>query len=193
MQNSWFHQLCLAGPEAAKQPHTLTKHHHVWLLVWCSFNEILCWFYARCNGTRIFQKVKLLTHQYICPQVLGIIKIFFCKCETSLCVLFGQQWLLPRNSPMDAVFTQSFSCCWIMNTDLNWGKWGPQFFRCCSGIFSKFKTLRQVMSLGGHLWNVQAQLLSPWMGKHQILPNCSLCIRFNFIFEITKGIWKQLS
>ncbi len=50
----------------------------------------------------------------------------------SLCVLFGQQWHLSWNSPMDAVFAQSLSYCWIMNTDLNWGKWGLQFFRCCS-------------------------------------------------------------
>ncbi len=27
------------------------------------------------------------------------------------------------------------SYCWIMNTDLNWGKWDLQFFRCCSGFF----------------------------------------------------------
>ncbi len=38
-------------------------HHHVWLLVWCSFlwNAVLV--YARCNGTRTFQKVQLLSHQ----------------------------------------------------------------------------------------------------------------------------------
>ncbi len=66
----------------------------------------------------------LISPQNICPKVLGIIKIFFGKCETSLCVLFGEQWLLPWNSSMDAVFTQSLSYCWIMNTDLNWGKWG---------------------------------------------------------------------
>ncbi len=30
------------------------------------------------------------------------------------------------------------------------------------------------------------------MGKHQILPNCSLSLRLNFIFEITKEIWQQL-
>ncbi len=36
---------------------------------------------------------------------------------------------------MDAVFAQSLSYCWIMNTDLNWGKWGLHFFRCCSGFF----------------------------------------------------------
>ncbi len=57
------------------------------------------------------------------------------KCEMSLCVLFGQQWLLPWNSPMDAVFVQSLSHCWIINIDLSLGKWGLQFFRCCSGFF----------------------------------------------------------
>ncbi len=66
-------------------------HPHVWLLVWCSFYEMLCWFYTRCNGTLTFQKVKLLSHQsteYL--GYLGIIKIFFGTCETSLCVVFGQ-------------------------------------------------------------------------------------------------------
>ncbi len=77
----------------------------------------------------------LISPQNICSKVLGIIKIFLGKCETSLCVLFGQPWLLPWNSPMDAVFAQSLSYCWIMNTDLNWGKWGLQFFRCFSGFF----------------------------------------------------------
>ncbi len=77
----------------------------------------------------------LISPQNICPKFLGIIKIFFGKCEMSLCDLFGQQWLLPWNSPVDGVFAQSLSYCWIMNTDLNWGKWGLQFFRCCSGFF----------------------------------------------------------
>ncbi len=77
----------------------------------------------------------LISPQNICPKFLWIIKIFFGKCETSLCVLFGQQWLLPWNSPMDAVFDQSLSYCWILNTALNWGKWGLQLFRCCSDVF----------------------------------------------------------
>ncbi len=83
------------------------------------------------------RKFQLLSHQsteYL-PKSLGIIKIFFSKCEMSLCVLFGQQWLLSWNSPMDAVFVQSLSYCWIMNTDLNWGNWSLQFFRFCSGFF----------------------------------------------------------
>ncbi len=40
----------------------------------------------------------LISPQNICSKVLGIIKIFFGKCEMSLCVLFGQQWLLAWNS-----------------------------------------------------------------------------------------------
>ncbi len=39
----------------------------------------------------------LISPHNICPKVMGIIKIFFGKCETSLCILFGQQWLW--NSP----------------------------------------------------------------------------------------------
>ncbi len=53
----------------------------------------------------------LIGPQNICLKVLGIIKIFFGKCEMSLCVLFGQQWHLSWNSPMDAVFAQSLSYC----------------------------------------------------------------------------------
>ncbi len=61
------------GPEAAKQPQTSHYHHHVWLLVWCSFYEMLCWLYARCNGTCTLQKVQLLSQQsteYL-PKSLG--------------------------------------------------------------------------------------------------------------------------
>ncbi len=39
---------------------------------------------------------------------------------------------------------------------------------------------------------IQEQLLSLCMGTHQILQNCSLCLRLNFIFEITNEIWQQL-
>ncbi len=92
---------------------------------------MLCWFYAPSKKLNLC----LISPQNICPKVLGIIKIFFGKCERSLCVLFGQQWLLPWHFPMDAIFAQSLSYCWIMNTNHNWGKWGLQFFRCCSGFF----------------------------------------------------------
>ncbi len=71
----------------------------------------------------------LISLQNICPKI----KILFGKYEMSLCVLFGQWILIALSSRMDADFAQSLSYCWIMNTDLNWGKWG-QFFRCCSGF-----------------------------------------------------------
>ncbi len=96
---------------------------------------MLCWFYARCNGTLTFQKVQILSHQstkYL-PKSLGDYQDIFWQ-MWGLCVVFGHQWLLPWKSPMDVIFAQSFSSCWIMKTDLNWGQWGLQFFRCCSGL-----------------------------------------------------------
>ncbi len=67
------------------------------------------------NATHTFQKVKLLSHQsteYL-PKSLGDNQdiFYFAKCEMSLYVLFAQQWLLPWNSPMNAVFAQSLSYC----------------------------------------------------------------------------------
>ncbi len=61
--------------------------------------------------------------------------------------------------------------------------------------------LKQVISLGGHLWNssraaisvMQVQLLSLWMGKHQILQSCWPSLQLNFIFEITNEIWQKQS
>lgn len=50
-------------------------------------------------------------------------------------VIFGQQWCFPWKSAMDVIFSQSITNCWIMITDLNWGNWGLQFFRYCSGFF----------------------------------------------------------
>ncbi len=60
-------------------------HHHILLLVWCSFSEMLCYFYARCNGTHTFQKFNfcLVSPQSIFPKVLGIIKMFSGKTEMS--------------------------------------------------------------------------------------------------------------
>ncbi len=66
-----------------------------------------------------------ISPQNICSKVLGIIRYFLANVRRAF-VHF---------SPMDAIFAQSLSYCWIMNTDLNWSKWGLQFFRCCSGFF----------------------------------------------------------
>ncbi len=136
VQNSWFHQLWQVVQVLKLQgsPRPSHYHHHVWLLVWCYFFMKCCVGFPP-DVTGHTPSYCPISPQNICPKVLGIIKIFFGKCERSLCVLFGQQWLFPWHSPMDAVFVQSLSYCWIMDTDLNWGKWGLQFFRCCSGFF----------------------------------------------------------
>ncbi len=143
VQNSWFHLLwqLMQFLKLHSSPRPSHYHHHVWLLVWCSFYEMLCFGLCGCmpdvTGHTPFKKFNfcLISPQNICPKVLRIIKIFlFGKCETSFCV-FGQQWFLPWKNPMDAVFAQSLSSCWIMNTDLNWGEWGLQFFRCYFRFF----------------------------------------------------------
>ncbi len=76
------------GPEGLSH-----YHHHVWLLVWCSFYEMLCWFYTWYNGTQTFQKVKLLSHQstkYL-PTSLGYNQdvLFWLMWDESLCTFWS--------------------------------------------------------------------------------------------------------
>ncbi len=102
--------------KAASDHHTTTT---MFDLVWCSFYEMRCWFYARCNGTHTPSKSSTFVtsvHKIFSQKSWKKIKLFFGKCEMSLCFLFGLQWLLPRNFSMDAVFAQSLAYCWIMNT-----------------------------------------------------------------------------
>ncbi len=75
--SSWS---CKAAPD----------HHTTTTMFDCSFYEIQCWFYTRCNGTHTFQKVKPLSHQsteYL-HKSLGDNQDISGKCETSLYVLF---------------------------------------------------------------------------------------------------------
>ncbi len=60
VQNAWFHQLwqVIQVLKLQSSPRPSRYHHHVWLSVWCSFYEMLCWFYIRCNRTHTFQKVQ---------------------------------------------------------------------------------------------------------------------------------------
>ncbi len=100
---------------------------------------MLCWFYARCNRTHTFQKVQLLSHQsteYL-PKSLGDNQDIFLANVRRAFVFFlvSNGFCLGLELSHGCVFAQSLSYCWIMNTDLNWGKWGLQFFRCCSGFF----------------------------------------------------------
>ena len=81
-------------------------------------------------------------------KVLRIVKILFGKCETSLCVLLWQQWFSPGNSPMDAIFGQCLSYSRVVNTDLNWGQRGLQFFGCFSRLFCDL-----LNKLSSHSWS----------------------------------------
>ncbi len=76
-----------------------------------------------------------ISPQNIWPKFLGIFKIFFWQMWDEPLCSFWSAVALPWNSPVDAVFAQFLSYCWILNTDLNWGKWGLQIFRCCYGFF----------------------------------------------------------
>ncbi len=61
------------GPEAVKQPQTITLSSPRLTVGSMFFLRKLCWFYARCNGIHTFQKVQLLSHQsteYL-PKSLG--------------------------------------------------------------------------------------------------------------------------
>ncbi len=91
----------------ASRPGPETDHHMTTTMFDCWYDVLfimLCWFYARSNGTHTFQKVQLLSHQS--TEYLGIIKIFFGKCETSLCVVFDGFCLggLPRMLFLPSLF-----------------------------------------------------------------------------------------
>ncbi len=100
------------GPEAAKQPQTITLPPPCLTMYDVLFMKCCVGFTSDVTGhtpSKMFNFYRI-SPQNICPKVLGIIKVFFAKCETSR-FLFGQQWLFPWNSPMDAVFAQSLSYC----------------------------------------------------------------------------------
>lgn len=55
-----------------KQSSPLPSHfcHHVWLVEWCYFYWILCYFYARCNRLHAFPRVELVPCFSCCRLVL---------------------------------------------------------------------------------------------------------------------------
>ncbi len=140
MQDSWFHQLWqvqVLKLQSSPRPSHYQHHPHVWLLYDVLFIKTCVSFMPNVTGHTPSKKFNfcLISPQDCFSISLGDNQNILGKFEMSLCVLFGQQWLLPWNSPMDAIFVQSLSHCWIINIDLSLGKWGLQFFRCCSGFF----------------------------------------------------------
>ncbi len=106
------------GPDAAKQPQTITLPCLTVGMMFFLWNEMLfC----------------LIGTQNICPKVLGIIKIFLANVRRAFVFFLVSSGFCLRTLPWRPFFSLSY--CWIMDTELHWGKWGLQFFRCCSGFF----------------------------------------------------------
>ncbi len=119
-QNSWFH-LSQQVFQVLKQQnrHTTTTIFYCWYDV--LFLKCCVTFTPDVMGHTPSKKFNfcLVSPQSIFPKVLGIIKIFSGKIETSLYVIFAQQRFSSWNSAMQAIFTQSLSYGEVMNTDLN--------------------------------------------------------------------------
>lgn len=109
--------------------HTCTTRFHCW----CDVSSLKCCvtFTPNATGCTLFNKFNLclVIPQSIFTKVLEIIK-FSGKSETSLHVLFAQQCF----SVLELCHA-GHSYGGIMNTDLNWGKWGLQSCGCCCGVF----------------------------------------------------------
>ncbi len=127
----------LPGPEAAKRPQTITLPPPYFTVGMMFFFWNAVTFTPDVMGHTPSKKFNfcLVSPQSIFAKVFGIIKMFSGKTEMSFYVLFAQQRFWSWNSAMQAIFAQSLSYGGVMNTDLNWGKWGLQFFKCCCGVF----------------------------------------------------------
>ena len=125
-QNSWFHLLQQVFQVLEQQNRPRPSHYCCYVL------------FLKCGC--------LVTPQSIFLKVLVIIKMFSGKNETSLNVLFAQQWFSSWNSAMQAIFAQSLSYGGVMNTDLNWGKWGLQFGCCCQVLVGRSLRRRYVLT-----------------------------------------------
>ncbi len=119
--------------KAAPDHHTTTTMFDCWYDV--LFMECCVGFTPDVTG-HTFQKVHILSYQsteYL-PESLGDNQdIFWQMWDEPFCSFWSAMAFALELSYV--VFAQYLSYCWIMNTDLNWGKWGLQFFRCCSGVF----------------------------------------------------------
>ncbi len=87
VQNSWFHQLW----QVVQVLKTITLPPPCFTVGMMFSMKCCVVFMSDVTGYTPSKKFNfcLISPQNICPKVLGIIKIFFGKSETSLCVIFG--------------------------------------------------------------------------------------------------------
>ncbi len=131
-QNLWLLR-CMAGrpcPEDTKHPrpsHYTTIFDCWYDVFW--WNAVLV--YIRCNGTYTFQKVILLSHQsteYL-PQSLGDNQdIFWANVRRAFVFFLVRSGFCLGTLPWMPFLPSPF-----LLLNLNWGKRGLQFLRCCLG------------------------------------------------------------
>jgi len=112
---------------------TAPDHHTTTTIFYCWYDVL----FLKCGviftpdvmGHTPSKKIQLLSRQstVFSQKSWGSLKCFLAKF-----VLFAQQWFSSWNSAMQAIFLPYGG---VMNTDLNWGRWGLQFFGSCSGVF----------------------------------------------------------
>ncbi len=118
VQNSWFHQLwhvvLVLKMQRSPGHHTTTTMFDCWYDV--LFVKCCVGFTSDVTGHTPSKKFTfcLISPHDICPKILGIIKIFFSKCETSLCV---RAFLVSSGFCLGTLPWMPYSL--ILNTELN--------------------------------------------------------------------------
>ncbi len=163
-----------SSPEAAKQPQTITLPATITVV----FSEMLCYFYARCNGTHTFQKFNfcLVSPQSIFPKVLGIIKMFSGKLRRVF-MFFCLAAVFVWNSAMQAILPSLFLMVESWTLTLTEACEACSSFRCCCGS----------------LWPLDESSLRSWgnFGRPATpgkVHHCS-CFRHLWIMALTVVRW----
>lgn len=111
-ENLWFYWWWQIKQQSS--PRLSHYHHNVWLLVWHSCYEMLCYFTIDVMGLKTSKKVQLLSSQNVLLAEAW-----------EVLVRWGFVFFLV-NSGFHLgtwnIFAQSLSCGGFMNTGLNWGK-----------------------------------------------------------------------
>ena len=158
------------GPEAAKQPQTITLPPPCFTIgmMFLLWNAVLA--LRQMERDPCLSKSSTFdssVHRILSQKSWGVIKMFFFgKCEMSLCVLFGHQWFLPCNSPMDAISAQSLS-----NLE-SWTLTLTEASQVCSSLDASLGSfVTSWMSCQCASW-MDILAGRPFLGRFTTVPNC---------------------
>lgn len=109
------------GPEEAKQPQTITlppSYFAGGILAWCVSST-----------SHVIQHTPSKKFNFS----RGSLRCFW-HWDKPLCYAVEIFEIFISKLAMKTIFGKSISYGGVMNTDLNWGKWGMQFFGCCGSF-----------------------------------------------------------